>query len=147
MPTKLRYYNTFLASTTATSSSRSDACYMPDDIAGGTFTLICTAVNSATTPTLNVAYEVTPDNGTTKIAVARHAQLTGAAKDCIHLSFAPWLQAGSTTTPAYTGGALYANVAWSHIFYIYYTIGGTSPSFTFEIHFIGYRMPMLGQGV
>ena len=143
MPTPYaRYCTTLVASAARTTTASSDALTMPDDIVGGTFILAVSSVGSATTPTLDVAYRVTPDDGTTYIPVLRHTQLTTAIKDIITVCFVPWLQAGSlTTNPALTGGALYANVAFSRKFTAYWTIGGTSPSITFAIYFIGYRVP------
>jgi hypothetical protein len=138
-----RWATTLVVSGARTTTAASDALTMPDDIVGGSFFLYVSDHNSATTPTLDVAYRVTPDDGTTYLPVLRHAQVTTSpVYDAIHVSFCPWLQAGSTTTPALTGGALYANIAFTRKFTAYWTIGGTSPSFTFVLYFVGYRLAM-----
>jgi hypothetical protein len=148
MPTPYaRYATTLVASAARTVTASSAALVMPDDIVGGSFILSCTAVNAATTPTLNVAIRFTPDDGTTYFTFFRHAQLTGIAADVLNVSFTPFLQAGSTLTPALTGGALNVNAAISRKFTVYWTIGGTSPSFTFAEYFIGYRLATVGTGI
>jgi hypothetical protein len=119
---------------------------MPDDIIGGLFTLDVTSVGSATTPTLDVAITVTPDD-TNYYVVSRWAQVTAASKLSKNVNFLPFLQAATEVTHAYTGGVLTANFPMSRKFGFYWTLGGTSPTITFAITFIGYRLATLGTGV
>jgi len=138
-----RYATTLVASAARTTDAYSDVLTMPDDIVGGSFYLACSSVGASTTHTLDVAYYITPDDGTTYLPVARHTQLSAAINDIITICFTPFMVAGSVTAaPAATGGALYGNVTWSRKFKAYWTLGGTSPTITFAIHFIGYRLPL-----
>jgi len=143
MPTPYaRYATTLVASAARTTTASSDALVMPDDIVGGTFITYCSSVGTATTPTLDIAYRVTPDDGTTYFGVLRHAQITTASSRYLNVCFAPWLQAGAEGAIALTGGVLTANVAFSRKFTVYWTIGGTGPSITFAVYFIGFRIPI-----
>ena len=147
MPTAFtRYCKTLVASgarTTGTGST--DTCIMPDDVIGGTFYLHVTS-QTATTPTLDVAYRVTPDDGTTFYAVLRHAQTTTTTEHTryLNVTFAPWLTAGTEGLTAVTGGALCVNVGFSRLFSVYWTIGGTANTATFDVTFIGFRLPNVG---
>jgi hypothetical protein len=142
-----RYAVTFVSSAARTTTATSSACYMPDDIVGGTFLVNCSSVGSSTTHTLDIGIMVTPDDGTTTFGVANFTQITAASKRYMNVSFVPFLQAGSEGACAVAGSAVYANFPISRKFYFYWTIGGTSPSITFSISFVGYRLASIGSAL
>ena len=145
MPSPFARYNvTLVASAARTASASSDALVMPDDVVGGVFITNCTSVGTSTTHTLDIAYRVTPDDGTNYFTLLRHAQITAASTRYLNVSFTPFLQAGAEGASAATGGALNANIAFSRKFTVYWTLGGTTPSITFAVYFIGYKMPWAG---
>lgn len=86
---------------------------------------------SGTTPTLDVAYQVTVDEGTTWFTALRHAQITTTS--IRRLQVQPSLgkgEAGTEAAIANTGGALNANTILTRKMRTVWTIGGTNPSFT-----------------
>lgn len=92
---------------------------------------------SGTSPTLDVAIQVTHDDGTTFHSVLRFAQATGVVKRMLRVQ--PTLgrgEAGTEAACADTGGALNANVPFSRKINVKWTIGGTNPSFTFALYAI-----------
>lgn len=148
MPTPYaRYTTTLVASAARTTTASSSALVLPDDIIGGSFITNVTSIGTSTTHTLDIAFRVTPDDGTSYFGVLRHAQITTVSTRYLNVSFAPYLQAGTEGACALTGGALNANIAFSRKFTAYWTIGGTSPSITFAIYFIGYRLAPIGTGI
>lgn len=92
---------------------------------------------SGTSPTLDVALQVTVDGGTTWYSVMRFAQLTSTGTQ--RITFQPIQgrgEASSQATIADTGGAATANQPLSQLTRFKYTIAGTSPSFTTAIYLI-----------
>lgn len=101
-----------------------------------TFILDVTAA-SGTSPTLDVAIQITVDEGTTFYAAIRFAQCTGVATR--RLQVQPSLgrgEAGSEGALANTGGALNANTILTKKLRHVATIGGTNPSFTYAIYLL-----------
>jgi hypothetical protein len=103
------------------------------------FVLNVTAI-TGTSPTLDCAIQVTPDNGTTWFDWWRFAQITANAATTHRLTVQPIQgrgEAGTETTITAGGtGALNANCpapgALSQV-RIRYTLGGTSPNYTLGI--------------
>jgi len=89
---------------------------------------------SGTSPTLDMAIQVTPDNGTTFYTAARFAQMTGVA--IRRLQIQPMMgrgEAGTESVIADTGGALNANTIITRKIKYKATIAGTNPSFTYTL--------------
>lgn len=123
----------WLASAARTSTSNSGTLNL-HQANSHLFILDCTAA-SGTSPTLDVALQVTPDFGTTYYSVLRFAQLTTTGKR--YLRIQPGMgrgEAGTEGAIADTGGALSSNVTLTRKFRVLYTIGGTNPSFTFVVY-------------
>jgi hypothetical protein len=141
MKAPLAKWSTCFVSTTAniaTSAYIGGVLEMPEDIIGGVF--IAQIVGTAThAHTLDLAYCVTPDDGTTYFPVLRHAQVATTGNRYLNVSFQPFLTAGTEGAAALTGGALCVNTAFTRKFKIYATVGGTSPEFTVAIYFVGWR--------
>ena len=99
--------------------------------------LDCTAA-SGTSPTLDVALQITPDGGTTFFSIMRFAQITVAATRQLEFStFRHAGQAASEAAVADTGGALAVNGILSKQVRFRWTIAATTPSFTFAIYLVG----------
>jgi len=93
---------------------------------------------SGTSPTLDVALQVTPDGGTTFFTVQRFAQATAVTARQLEFStFRHAGQAASEAIVADTGGALAVNGILSKIVRFRWTITATTPSFTFAIYLVG----------
>ena len=99
--------------------------------------LNCTAA-SGTSPTLDVALQITPDDGTTWFSIQRFAQVTGVAARQLEFSTRRHAgQAASEAAVASTGGALAVNGVLSKKVRLIWTIAATTPSFTFAIYVVG----------
>ena len=99
--------------------------------------LDCTAA-SGTSPTLDVALQITPDDGTTWFSIQRFAQVTAAATRQLEFSTRRHAgQAASEAAVASTGGALAVNGVLSKKVRFIWTIAATTPSFTFAIYVVG----------
>lgn len=99
--------------------------------------LDCTAA-SGTSPTLDVALQITPDGGTTFFSIQRFAQVTAVATRQLEFSTTRHAgQAASEAAVADTGGALAVNGILSKIVRFRWTITATTPSFTFVIYLVG----------
>lgn len=139
---------TLVSSAARTATDNSGAINFPiTDFPGGKFRLECTAA-SGTSPTLDVAIQTTPDDGTTWITCWRFAQTTDDADRELTTFWALGAD-GSTDLDAEraalatTGGALSLPTPISDKIRVVWTIGGTTPSFTFSVFFIPFRA--LGQ--
>lgn len=101
------------------------------DLAEAYLFILDASAGTGTTPTLDVAIQVTPDDGTTWYSVLRFAQVTtGASKQGIRVQ--PTLgrgEAGSQFTIADTGGAQNANVPFSKKVRVVATVAGTNPAY------------------
>lgn len=95
---------------------------------------------TGTSPTLDLTVEMTPDSGTTWFGFMRFAQITAAAERRVKWSPGLGTEAAEEALElATTGGASVDNMAVSATIRILWTIGGTSPSFTFLVDVIGER--------
>lgn len=120
---------TIQASVTKVATYTSEAFDVP--LAESYAFVIVVSAASGTTPTLDVAYQVTPDGGTTWFTALRHAQITAASTR--RLQVLPSLgkgEAGTEGALANTGGALNANTILTRKMRTVWTIAGTNPSFT-----------------
>lgn len=144
---------TLVTSTTAAATGNSGAIDFPDDLHSAAFIFDVTAA-SGTSPTLDFAIQVTPDDGTTFYTAFRPAQIVAAA---IHRLVACFFggsgntgttgtnaSSGNAIVIANTGGALSAGSPISKKIRVLWTIGGTNPSFTFAVHVIGRRATSIG---
>jgi hypothetical protein len=134
----LPYTELVVASTTAAATANSatlDARWSQlDDIR---LILDCTAA-SGTSPTLDVAFQITPDDGTTFYSIMRFAQVTAVAIRQLEFSTRRHAgQAASEAAVADTGGALAVNGVLSKKVRFRWTITATTPSFTFRIWVVG----------
>lgn len=133
------YVATLVTSAARTSTSYSDVIDFPDNLSDLSFYLISGA-GTGTSPTLDVAIEVTVDDGTTFIPRFKFTQVTtGAVKYVIDVKASRTAEAGAHSTLAYTGSAVAANAPISKKIRVYWTVGGTNPSFTFAVYCIGNR--------
>lgn len=141
------YVATLWSKTTATTATaNSGAIDFPADLDGGVF-ILEHGTGTGTTPTLDVAIQVTTDDGTTWFSMYRFAQVTTTAGTRrIIASFRRVAEAAAEAVVADTGGALAANCPISKKIRILATIGGTSPSYaSIKVHFVGARSA-LGAG-
>lgn len=100
------------------------------------FILDITAV-SGTSPTLDVAIQVTHDDGTTFTTVLRFAQASTVSRRLLRIQ--PTLgrgEAGTEGASADTGGALNANVPFSRKIQIKATTAGSSAGLTWSLNCI-----------
>ena len=112
---------------------------MPEDVVGGTFFVKATKV-SGTTTTVDIRYEITPDDGTTYFPVANHTQIADASTNLyLNLNMCPFLQAGTEDVSRTTTGTLSDNVTFSRKFKVYIDVGGTNPVYTIALFFVGWR--------
>ncbi len=125
-----------VASQAYTSSANSGVIVINDlDLSNLNLELVCTAA-SGTSPTLDVVFQQSLDGGTTFLDVARFAQLTASAANNSYIK----LSAGGTdavvgvvgdgTIAASALGLSLVSNAWR----VKWTIGGTTPSFTFAVN-------------
>jgi len=135
--------NLFSKTTATTATINSGALEMPTDLDGGVF-ILEHGTGTGTSPTLDVAIQVSPDEGTTWFTMFRFAQATTTAGTRrIIASFRRVAEAGAESAVADTGGALASNCPISRNIRILFTIGGTSPSYaSLKVHFIGARSAM-----
>ncbi len=122
-----------------TTTGNSGTIKMPEDLSGIQFILDATTV-TGTSPTLDLSYEISNDEGTTWYGVARHAQVTAAAQRFMTIPLTTYPCLGlllasanfDVAEVAVTGGTLvtvlntppaFMRAAW--------TIGGTNPNFKF----------------
>lgn len=89
------------------------------------------AESGGTSPTLDIAIQISPDNGTTWYSVSRLAQITTAATKSmkVHGNGPIQGQAAAVTAIADTGGALESNFPMTNACRILATIGGTNPTY------------------
>ena len=132
MPRQLTNSKVLVASAAVTATANSGALTLPiADIY--TFVVNVTTV-TGTTPTLDIVFQNTPDDGTTWINMPmRTAQLTAASANYFNLPASRAAIADSNATAA-TGGILSKNYIPSRKIRILYTVGGTNPSFTFGVY-------------
>lgn len=96
---------------------------------------LSSGAGTGSTPTLDVALQVTIDSGTTWVTIGRWAQVTSAAVGggITMTSGRAEGEAAAYITSALTGGSLVNNTVLSRKVRAYWTIGGTGPSFTFTV--------------
>lgn len=94
------------------------------------------AAGTGTSPTLDVSFLVTPDDGTTWLpAPMRFTQVTTAAlSPSITIPQNRAMAVSTAASTAATGGLLGTAVVLSTKLKITATIGGTNPSFTFAVY-------------
>lgn len=98
---------------------------------------------SGTTPTLDVAIQISTDRGTTYRTAARFAQVTAVTARRLQLQQMMGRgEAGTESVVTATGGALSANTPLTRDYRILWTITGTTPSFTFTVDLV--TMPRTG---
>lgn len=108
---------------------------------GANIMVLISAV-SGTTPTLNAQLQISPDGGTTWLNVgAATGNLTAAGTILIQVYPTNFSVAGATPA-ALTSGAtvsLQLNTTLPRTWRLVYTIGGTTPSFTFTNTYVAYN--------
>lgn len=124
-PTATRILN--LATVTATGNSGTVDLPM----AASYMFILDIAAGTGTTPTCDVAIQVSPDDGTTWYTTSRYAQATTAAVKSFKMirNGLAWGEAGFVQAIADTGGALDKNCIFTRKVRILYTVGGTNPSY------------------
>ncbi len=131
----------FAAAAGRTTTGNSGTIKMPEDVGGIQFILDATTV-TGTSPTLDVVYQISRDEGTTWYGVARHAQVTAAASKFMTIPLTTYPSLGVTLTSANfdvaavaaTGGTLVTVLNTPPGFMrALWTIGGTNPNFNFTI--------------
>ncbi len=123
-----------------TATTNSGNINFPADIVGGAF-ILDTGLGTGTSASLDVALQVSPDNGTPWYTFSRFAQQTTTglkvAKIC---SFRHSNVAALVFTVADTGGVLENNMPQTGNLRVLCTIAGTNPSYaTIKVWFIGWR--------
>lgn len=125
------------AARTADGNSGTLSPNLPTDLHSGVFIVDCPTV-TGTTPTLDLAIEISPDDGTTYYTAFRFAQITAAAVRRLAVKFVAVDAGSEASIPADpSGGALATGCVITEKMRVRWNIGGTSPSFTFAVHFIG----------
>lgn len=127
----------WVASAARTATGNSGALNLPK-ASSHLFIVNVSATPTGTSPTLDVAIQVSHDEGTTFHSILRFAQIaapSGGQKRFVRISGTGpgGGEAGAEGAAADTGGAQAANIALSRKFRLLWTIGGTSPSYTFAI--------------
>lgn len=109
----------------------------PDNLHSAEFIVDVTAA-SGTSPTLDLAIENSPDEGTTFYTAFRWAQITGTGPRRLVVRLLASDAGGEASIPLDpTGGALSASCPLSKTIRVRWNIGGTNPSFTFAVHALG----------
>lgn len=121
-------------------SSNSGAVVIGSDLAAGMLILNVTA-QAGSSPTMDVSIENTPDGGTTWFEVYRFTQVGAATpQHQILANFSPKIDAGSIRSVTQAGtGALSANCVLSDPIRVKWTLGGSSPVYTFGVYLIAER--------
>lgn len=135
-----QYTANLLASAARTITGTSSAINFPTDLDGGIFILDVTAV-TATTPTLNVRIDISMGDATpTWYQAFRFAQVTAVSVRRLSVTFRRFAEAGAEAAITNTGTtAIATNCPVTDSIRFGWTIGGTSPSFTFAVWFVGVR--------
>lgn len=142
MPNVLHPYvrNNIVASAARTADGNSGAVEVADDLHGGVF-IVNVSASAGTSPTLDLAVEISPDEGTTFFTAFRFAQITATGTRRLAVRFAADGTGSEASIPADpTGGALSAGCPITKNIRFRWNIGGTSPSFTFAVHLVGQRL-------
>jgi hypothetical protein len=123
-----------VASNTVTATGQSAAFTMP--FADSYRLILITSAASGTTPTLDAVLQDSPDGGTTWVNLPlRFTQQTAAGNAWILFKPIGLSDAASAGTTAATGGALGTNTPFNAKYVrLAYTVGGTTPSFTFILY-------------
>jgi hypothetical protein len=136
----LPYKRLLVASAARTATGNSGALTIPVDIDAAAIVLDVTAA-SGTSPTMDVALQTSPDNGTTWYTFSRFAQNTGAVTLAKRFNFNVGSgEAAAVFTVADTGGVLESNFPITEDLRVLWTIGGTNPSFTFVVWMFAKRL-------
>jgi len=116
-------------STATTVTGNSGALDIPQD--ASYMFILDIAAGTGTSPTADIAIQVSPDDGTTWYTTARFAQVTGSAVKSYKMvrNGLAWGEAGYVQAIADTGGAVDKNFIMTRKVRILWTIGGTNPSF------------------
>lgn len=134
-----KWQHLYRASSALAATANSGAVDWPSDIDSAVIVLDVTAV-TGTSPTMDVAIQCSPDDGTTFYTVARFAQNTGTVTLAkTFLTHQGDGTAAAVLTVADTGGVLESNIPFTNQIRFLYTIGGTNPSFTFVVWAWGER--------
>jgi hypothetical protein len=94
------------------------------------------AAGTGTTPTVDIAIQVSPDDGTTWYTTARFAQITTAATKSYKMvrNGLAYGEAAFVQAIADTGGALDKNFIFTKKVRVLWTVGGTNPAYaTFKL--------------
>ena len=124
---------TLVASAAKTATGNSGALTLPTgDLY--TFLVSVTAV-TGTSPTMDIVFQNTPDDGTTWVNMPlRTSQITAARAEYFSIPQTGIAFAADSSVTAATGGILSENYVFSRKIRILWTIGGTSPSFTTAVY-------------
>lgn len=100
--------------------------------------IVQATLNSGTTPTMDVAIQITPDDGTTWFTAFRFAQITATSSRRLRIQPMQGRgEAGTEGAIADTGGALNANGIVTRKIRVLFTTGGTNPNFTVAVWMLG----------
>lgn len=133
---------TFLASAARTTTANSGAIQIPEGASSIMFLVETTTTPSGTSPTLDLAIQISPDAGTTWLGVSRFAQITSKTSRFLIQPFVGQNVVGTEgvteanwemATAAATGGALVQPSVVPAQMRVLATIGGTNPSLTFYV--------------
>lgn len=141
MPTNVnrKWQRNLVASQTVTATGNSGALDWPSDIDSAVILMDVTAA-SGTSPTMDVAIQLTPDDGITFYTVSRFAQASAAfIRAKTFLTHQGDGTAAAVVAVADIGGVLEANIPFTNQIRILWTVGGTNPSFTFTLWAWGER--------
>ncbi len=127
-------FKTLVASAAVTATGVSAAFVLPLADAY-TFLVNCSAA-SGTSPTLDIVYQTSIDGGTTYVNMPwRHTQITAAGVNFLTVRLGLGIgEVGAEGAAASTGGTLVKPfVPDVNFMKLSYTIGATTPSFTFSV--------------
>lgn len=135
-PSGLRPWLKNIKASAAVTSDTGYAFELPNDVADLKIIVTCSAA-SGTSPTLDCTLQTSYDGGTTYVMHSRFAQITAAATRVLDLGRTNVIVAGQEFAHATTGGADANNGPLGRHCRVYADVGGTSPSFTFQVDAIG----------
>lgn len=134
------YCRKLYTATALAATANSGTLDFPVDMVGGSF-ILDRGLGTGTSPTIDVALQISPDGGTTWYTFSRFAQQTTTAAVQVKIcSFRPTNVAALVFTSADTGGVLENNMPMTGKIRVLATVGGTNPSYaTVNVWFIGWR--------
>jgi len=132
-------YVQILAPSAARTASVGVAAEIPMDLTDIVIFHRISSFATTTSGAIDVAIEITYDDGTTYVPVLKFTQQTSATTRYISIKNGRVAEAGSDTVAARTGSSVAANTILTKKIQVYFTIAGTTPSVTSSVFLLGRR--------